>query len=44
VRRSARQKYNLSQDMIAETINQVNHCFSFLTTPGNKKSKKGHQK
>jgi hypothetical protein len=27
VRRSARQK-KLSQDMIAETINQANHCFS----------------
>jgi hypothetical protein len=27
VRRSARQQ-NLSQDMIAETINQANHCFS----------------
>jgi hypothetical protein len=28
VRRSADQQYNLSQDMIAETINQPNHCFS----------------
>jgi hypothetical protein len=28
VRGSAGQKYNLSQDMIAETINQANHCFS----------------
>jgi hypothetical protein len=27
VRRSARQQ-NLSQDMMAETINQANHCFS----------------
>jgi hypothetical protein len=27
VRRSARQ-HNLSQDMLAETINQANHCFS----------------
>jgi hypothetical protein len=27
VRRSASQTYNLSQDMIAETINQANHCF-----------------
>jgi hypothetical protein len=33
VRRSAGQKYNLSQDMIAETINQANHCFSIPTTP-----------
>jgi hypothetical protein len=34
VRRSAGQKYNLSQDMIAETINQANHFFSIPTTPG----------
>jgi hypothetical protein len=27
VRRSARQ-HNLSQDMMAETINQANHCFA----------------
>jgi hypothetical protein len=27
VRRSARQQYNLSQDMIAETISHANHCF-----------------
>jgi hypothetical protein len=40
VRRSASQKYNLSQDMIAETINQANHCFSFPRTPGNEKLKK----
>jgi hypothetical protein len=40
VRRSASQKYNLSQDMIAETINQANHCFSFPTTPGNKTTEK----
>jgi hypothetical protein len=33
VRRSTSQKTNLSQDMIAETINQANHCFSFPTTP-----------
>jgi hypothetical protein len=31
VRRSAGQQYNLSQDMIAETINQANHCFSIST-------------
>jgi hypothetical protein len=30
VRRSARQQ-NLSQDMMAETINQANHCFSIST-------------
>jgi hypothetical protein len=30
VRRSARQK-NLSQDMMAETLAQVNHCFSIST-------------
>jgi hypothetical protein len=40
VRRSASQKYNLSQDMIAETINQANHCFSFPMTPSNKTQKK----
>jgi hypothetical protein len=28
VRRSAGQQHNLSQDMIAETIRQANHCFS----------------
>jgi hypothetical protein len=39
VRRGASQKYNLSQDMIAETINQSNHCFSFPTTTGNKTKK-----
>jgi hypothetical protein len=26
--------------MIAETVNQANHCFSFPTTPGNKTQKK----
>jgi hypothetical protein len=40
VRRSASQKYNLSQDMIAETINQANHCFSFPTSPSTKTQKK----
>jgi hypothetical protein len=40
VRRSASQKYNLSQYMIAETINQSNHCFSIPTTPGNKTTEK----
>jgi hypothetical protein len=33
VRRSTSQKKKLSQDMIAETINQANHFFSFPTTP-----------
>jgi hypothetical protein len=40
VRRSAGQKYNLSQDMIAEAINQVNHCFSIPTTPAPKNTEK----
>jgi hypothetical protein len=31
VRRSAGQQYNLSQDLIDETINQANHCFSIST-------------
>jgi hypothetical protein len=30
VRRSAGQQHNLSQDMIAETISQANHCFSII--------------
>jgi hypothetical protein len=34
--RSAGQKYNLSQDMIAATVHQANHCFSIPTTPGPK--------
>jgi hypothetical protein len=33
VRRSAGQKYNLSQDMIAETVHQANHCLSLPTIP-----------
>jgi hypothetical protein len=40
VRRSAGQQYNLSQDMIAETINQANHCFSISTNPEPKNSTK----
>jgi hypothetical protein len=40
VRRSAGQQYNLSQDMIAETINQANHCFSISTNPGPKNTVK----
>jgi hypothetical protein len=38
--RSASQKYNLSQDMIAETIYETNHCFSFPTNPSNKIAEK----
>jgi hypothetical protein len=33
VRRSARQQHNLSQDKVAETINQANHCFSISAQP-----------
>jgi hypothetical protein len=40
VRRSAGQQHNLSQDMIAETINQANHCFSISTNPEPKNSTK----
>jgi hypothetical protein len=40
VRRSAVQQYSLSQDMIAETINQANHCFSISTNPKPKNSTK----
>jgi hypothetical protein len=34
VRRSSGQEYNLSQDMISETINRANHCFSISTNTG----------
>jgi hypothetical protein len=40
VRQSASQQYNLSQDMIAETNNQANHCFFFSTSPTNKAKEK----
>jgi hypothetical protein len=40
VRRSSGQQYNLSQDMIAKTINQSNHCFSISTNPEPKNSTK----
>jgi hypothetical protein len=40
VRRSAGQQYNVSQDMMAETINQANHCFSISTNPGPKNTVK----
>jgi hypothetical protein len=39
VRRSAGQQHNLSQDMIAETISQANHCFSIQTNPETQNSK-----
>jgi hypothetical protein len=39
VRRSTRQQYNLSKDMMAETISQANHCFSILSHKINQKSK-----
>jgi hypothetical protein len=39
VRRSARQ-HNLSQDMMAETINQENHCFTISAQPKTQYSKK----
>jgi hypothetical protein len=38
VRRSASQQYNLSQDMIAETISQANNCFSISTNQKPKNS------
>jgi hypothetical protein len=38
VRRSAGQQHNLSQDMIAETISQANHCVSISTNPEPKNS------
>jgi hypothetical protein len=40
VRRSARQKHNLSQDMMAETITQANHCFTISAQPKAQYSKK----
>jgi hypothetical protein len=40
VRRSAGREYNLSQDMIAETVNQANHCVSISTNPKPKNSTK----
>jgi hypothetical protein len=40
VRRGASQKYNLSQDMIAETAHQAHHCFSFSTSLSAKTKKK----
>jgi hypothetical protein len=40
VRRRTGQQYNLSQDMIAETVHQSNHCFSFPTIPRAKNNEK----
>jgi hypothetical protein len=40
VRRSARQKHNVSQDMMAETVSQANHCFSISAQPKPQNSKK----
>jgi hypothetical protein len=40
VRRSAGQQHSLSQDMIAETISQANHCFSISPNQEPKNSKK----
>jgi hypothetical protein len=40
VRRSARQQHNLSQDMMAETINRANHCFAISVQPKTQYSKK----
>jgi hypothetical protein len=39
VRRSARQR-NMSQDMMAETINQANHCFAISAQPKTQYTKK----
>jgi hypothetical protein len=41
VRRSARQKHNLSQDMMAGTISQANHCFSISAYTKTQNSKTG---
>jgi hypothetical protein len=40
VQRSARQQHNVSQYMMAETIDQANHCFSFSAQPKTQSSKK----
>jgi hypothetical protein len=40
VRRSAGQRHNLSQDMIAGTISQANYCFSISTNQEPKSSTK----
>jgi hypothetical protein len=38
--RSATQRYNLSQDMMAEALNQTNHCFSISPHEQKQKNKK----
>jgi hypothetical protein len=40
VRRRAVQQYNLSQDMISETVHQANHCFSFPMSPRSRTNEK----
>jgi hypothetical protein len=40
VRRSAGQQHNVSQDMMAETINQGNHCFAISAQPQTQCTKK----
>jgi hypothetical protein len=39
VRRSATQQYNLSQDMMAEALNQANHCLTISPHPQKQKPK-----
>jgi hypothetical protein len=39
VRRSATQRYNLSQDLMAEALNQANHCFSISPHTQKQKTK-----
>jgi hypothetical protein len=39
VRRSATQRYNLSQDMMAESLSQANHCFSISPNEQKQKTK-----
>jgi hypothetical protein len=43
MRCSARQQYNLSQDMMAEAINQANHCFSISSQKNKTKIKTQHR-
>jgi hypothetical protein len=39
VRRSATQRYNLSQDMMDESLNQAHHCFSISPNEQKQKTK-----
>jgi hypothetical protein len=39
VRRSATQHYNLSEDMMAESLSQANHCFSISPNKQTQKTK-----